>query len=158
MSDHETEIDKLYQDSVPYLLDEYRVHKDATVSTLIDLGLEPFKVIQCQVISYFVPIQSKDMQCHTYGPMFSIIITDCLLMSVSRDKLQFFSILFQCPYFEQDGIRGDQMILIFSHFIWQKEVAITNYLRTSLLSRLHYFHHVSEKYLEQCQISHEDLH
>ena len=50
MSDRETEIDKLYQDRVPYLLDELRVHKDATVSALIDLGLEPFKVIGRPVI------------------------------------------------------------------------------------------------------------
>ena len=50
MSDHETEIDKLYQDSVPYLLDELRVHKDVIVSALNDLSLEPFKVIRCLVI------------------------------------------------------------------------------------------------------------
>ena len=53
-------------------------------------------------------------------------------------------------------MRGDQTIHIFSHFIRRKEVAIRNYLRASLLSRLDYFHHVSEKYLEKCQISYED--
>ena len=48
MSQKELEIDRQYQQSVPFLKDEYRVHKNATVSSLMELGLESFEVIDAK--------------------------------------------------------------------------------------------------------------
>ena len=45
MSKHEIAIDEQYQSSVPFLEDEWRVHRNATVAVLVDLGLESFEVL-----------------------------------------------------------------------------------------------------------------
>ena len=55
---------------------------------------------------------------------------------------------FQCPYFEQQkGVRADNTIHIFTHFIRRIENAIRDYLQGFLLSRLDYVLKIGEKYL-----------
>ena len=62
----------------------------------------------------------------------------------------------QCPYFEDDGVSGDRTIHVFTHFIRRKEVAIRDYLRKNLMSRLDFFTQVSTQYLTQAETSAED--